>query len=369
MIAGSSGVELSEGSKTNQSFGALIVAGILVLWIGRGHWLYIGRQMVRGQRPNEPAGTYFPYSLVGWGFVACVLGLVAWLVLAGASIVGAVVLVGMLFLIYIVLARVVAETGVLYVLVPVPLTQPMQVAGQLMSDGVQGSTTLGSYFWGRFFSGVLTHDLREALPPYAMHAMRVYEPTLASNDAKRSSPRSFFLCLVIALLGAYLVSGMSSLYIHYSYSSSIDRAAETPLESWGTWNMPSEMTLDPSVRFSQGRAPVTSTGNPFAQAGLGVGIATLLSVLSLRYAAWPLHPFGYLLSFTWGIQQTWFSLFLGWLSKTLVLRIGGASLYRHARVAFLGLVFGEVWAIGFWMIVALVHAWNGSDFHAIHVLP
>jgi len=369
MINGSSGQEITPESRTNQAFGALMIIGLSILWVGRGHWVAVARQMFRGRRAGDPVGAYLPYAAVGWGFVAFLTGLVAWLVMAGASLAGAVVLIGMLLLIYIVMIRIVAETGMLYVLIPVPLTQPIQVVGGTVAGGIQSRTTLGSFFWGRFMSAALTADMREALPQYVMNALAIYEPNRTTGDVKRTRPAAYIACLAISLLTAYVVSGASSLYVHYSYTSSIDQAAVTPLEPWGTWQMPSAVTLDPSVRFAQGRRPVESIGNPIAQVSVGAGIASVLSILSLRYAAWPIHPFGYLLAFNWGIQQTWSSLMLGWLCKSLVLRLGGATLYRKSRSAFLGLIFGEMWAIGVWIAVAFIFSYTGTDFHAIHILP
>ena len=35
-----------------------------------------------------------------------------------------------------------------------------------------------------------------------------------------------------------------------------------------------------------------------------------------------------------------FSLFLGWVCKTLIVRLGGIQLYQRARPLFLGLILG-----------------------------
>ena len=46
-----------------------------------------------------------------------------------------------------------------------------------------------------------------------------------------------------------------------------------------------------------------------------------------------------------------FSIFLTWLAKTLVLRLGGASLYGKVRPAFLGIAIGYTVGIGISMLV------------------
>jgi hypothetical protein len=95
----------------------------------------------------------------------------------------------------------------------------------------------------------------------------------------------------------------------------------------------------------------------------------VLSVLNLRFAAWPLHPVGYLLCNSWGLQQIWFSVFVGWLCKELVLRVGGAQLLRASRPLFIGLIFGEAAAVAFWLCVSLYLNWLGLNYHAIQILP
>jgi hypothetical protein len=47
----------------------------------------------------------------------------------------------------------------------------------------------------------------------------------------------------------------------------------------------------------------------------------------------------------------WFSVFIAWLSKSTITRIGGALLYERLKPFFLGLILGEAVAGGFWLIV------------------
>ncbi len=62
---------------------------------------------------------------------------------------------------------------------------------------------------------------------------------------------------------------------------------------------------------------------------------------------------GFLLVYTWGIQNIWFSVLLGWLAKTILIRLGGSDLFTKAKPAFLGLIVGEASAAAFWLIVTL----------------
>ena len=66
---------------------------------------------------------------------------------------------------------------------------------------------------------------------------------------------------------------------------------------------------------------------------------------------WPFHPIGYLVSGTWILNSVWFSIFIAWLVKAIVLKLTGPSGYRVARWFFLGMVLGQFVAGGFWAVV------------------
>ena len=78
---------------------------------------------------------------------------------------------------------------------------------------------------------------------------------------------------------------------------------------------------------------------------------------------------GYLLSSTWHLRIVWFSLFIGWLCKVLMVRFGGPGVFRRARPFFVGLIFGEMLAAGVWLGITLILAGLGYDYEVINFLP
>jgi len=52
------------------------------------------------------------------------------------------------------------------------------------------------------------------------------------------------------------------------------------------------------------------------------------------------------------IFTMWFSYFLGWLIKMLILKFGGMRAYASGRRFFVGLVVGEALATILWIIIA-----------------
>jgi hypothetical protein len=108
--------------------------------------------------------------------------------------------------------------------------------------------------------------------------------------------------------------------------------------------------------------------DPLLAAGVGFAIVAGLQLLSLQFAAWPLLPVGFVASHGAFIQNAWFSIFVGWLCKTLLVRFGGAQLYQRARPFFVGLILGEGLVAGGWLIVNAVIQGLGYESMPIQLL-
>lgn len=108
---------------------------------------------------------------------------------------------------------------------------------------------------------------------------------------------------------------------------------------------------------------------PGVQVGIGAGVAMVLSVLALRYSAWPFLPVGYVVATTNFSEWFWYSVLLGWLAKVLVLRFGGAKMFQRGKPFFIGLIAGEAIAAGAWLAVNLVLAALHYDYQPVLFYP
>lgn len=363
--------EYTGGMQTDEFFGAFILYVGAMLWLARKHLLVVARQMIHRPGTSTPVARYLPYGVAGWVLLTCLLTMVIWLICAGTTVIGGMVLVALMMGVFLAVARIVAETGLLYVMLPVPLGRGFVYAANDLPVRLQQRTTLSTYFFGTLFGGVFTHDIRQSLPVYASHAMRV---TDAHYDlAKPGNPQKtagigLMLCLAASLLAGYLISGAGMLYVQYNVPASLDTRHEIPLNGWGTQIMPQWVVLGHTHTWVPPSSGPIERHNRLGHFALGAGIMGTLSIFSIRLAGWPLHPIGYLLMTTLGIQWVWFSIFLGWLAKTMVLRLGGAGLFRRSRNFFLGMVMGEAGAAAFWLVVSLVVHLLGGEYIAIQVL-
>lgn len=368
----------SPGRQADLWFGTLIPFAGTVLWVGRKHWSHVLGRMSGRRRRDGAVERYLPLSLAGWGLVACGAGMFAWLVVAGATVAGAGVLMAMLALIYLVVARIVAETGLIFVQVSVPVNRPWVYLLQSLPASLAVRPPPAAIFWSGMVGGPLAHDVRESLPPYATHALRVNELTTVGDRDDRAGGRrgaggsggvGVIVCLVVALAVGFVVAGASTLFVEYTYGATLDRRPQSPINQYGVNSTPVNQVLSPTNDFRAPRDGPNETHNHPLHVGIGMVLSGACSLLRLRFAGWPLHPIGLLTCFSYPLERIWFSVFIGWLVKAVVVRFGGSNMIRSAGPAFTGLIIGEVTAAAFWLVVSLSLNAMGFEYTAINLLP
>lgn len=349
----------------DQRFGVAVAMLFTILWLGRRQWALVAKQAFRGARPGEARGEHLSYRSAFWGAAGGAIVCIGWLVAAGTTVVGAVAIVLSLLAAFVLVTRLVAETGLLHSAMPVSVVKPFELAAVFAHAHVPTDTFYaGSILQGTFY------DYRETIPVYVTHGLRDLDalregPTRA--DANRRLGRRVIAWIAVALAIAYATSFWSSLWTHYHFAVSLDAQPISPIDDWGTRDNPKFQVLDPTVAYVADTYPATHdrAGN----LALGFGVATALTVLRLLFTWWPLHPVGYLLFGLFPSVALWFSIFLGWLAKCVVVRFGTASLYERCKPIFLGLVLGETAAGAAWLVAAYVLHAFGWPYLMYSVLP
>ena len=97
---------------------------------------------------------------------------------------------------------------------------------------------------------------------------------------------------------------------------------------------------------------------------LGGLVAWLIVLLQSRLPWWPIHPLGVWLMSSGYVRLYVLDIFLVWLAKLLVLRLGGIAAYRRAKPVSYGLIVGYVFAVGCSFAVDLI--WFPEGGHYIH---
>jgi hypothetical protein len=359
---GEYGVRLQQ----DQSLGAAFCLLVILLWIGRSHWWLVIRQMARGEREGEPSGGYLSYRVAGWSLVGCVLGMSTWLWLAGMTPLVALGLALLMLMFITLIARVVCETGLVLAQLPTMMTRPWTYALLLPATPIHD--TPRNVLMSNWMNQLFVHDMRESLMGYSTTAVRTADLAAYDGTPRRRSGRWFVAALALALLVGFVVSGASTLWVEYRFASTLTTQALEPLNNYA-YESTGSLTLYPTYSHLAPQRPPGESHSQVGHFSAGVLVTACLSALRMLFAWWPLHPVGYLVMYAYPVQRIWLSLFIGWLLKALLVRFGGASMIRSAKPAFLGLVFGEVGAAAFWLVVSLVMFSLGLEYQKVSLLP
>ena len=147
--------------------------------------------------------------------------------------------------------------------------------------------------------------------------------------------------LIIAMMVAGLVGAIASFGTHlgfyYRYSG------------YAVWGR------DPYNRLGNWLVnPVIRDATAIKQMSFGFLFTVSLMIMSRRYLWWPFHPVGYAVGAGWAMGYMWFSVFISWLAKKLILAYGGSKIYRAAIPFFLGLILGQFFMGSLWSVIGLV---------------
>jgi hypothetical protein len=79
---------------------------------------------------------------------------------------------------------------------------------------------------------------------------------------------------------------------------------------------------------------------------IGAAVMGLLMMVRQRFSWWPIHPLGFPTSAVFGTM--FFSVFMAWVIKSVVIKYGGPQSYLRSRPFFLGLILGQFVTTGIW---------------------
>ncbi len=149
--------------------------------------------------------------------------------------------------------------------------------------------------------------------------------------------------------------------LHLGWGYLVTLAVALPFSFWlcyrrGALNLTPWFTQqEPAWAFHRLRSWVAApfgTDVPFVQNMIIGGTAmAILLYLHRHFLWWQISPLGLIMSSTATLRNQWFSLFLGWLTHRLTLRLMGLKGYQALRPLFVGIVWGELVAHGLWTVV------------------
>lgn len=345
-------------------FGAYLGMMLMVLYSGRSYYAALARRAVGLGRPGPPvAGVWAARVLV---LSSSALSAVLWRL--GLDWPLAVAMVLILLMVYVMLARINAETGLFFV---VPDFGVFDMPAALLGFYALGPQAM---LVGMLAATVLSADLRSAVTPTLINGLE------ACRRQGIRTPRVARWALVGALVAAAIAVPVA-LYINYNWgavaqadqwsvntpaahSFKITVSAVNQLRQAG--QLDPSLALSPLERLMQA-SPVEGL-LPLAAAGIAGVI--LLSALRLRYSWWPIHPMLLVVYGAWPLARFGPSFLAGWLLRSLVLRFASPRACQRLKPAMIGLIAGELLAICLWMAVDWIYyAQTGIKPPAYRILP
>jgi len=300
-----------------QSMGAFIAMVLWGLWMARHHLRAVCTRAWRGTAGGlDDAEELMSYRRAVIGLILGTIYIACWLHAAGMAWRVIAVFLPTVFIIYLGTSRIIAEGGLAFARGP--------MVAQTFTAFVLGSTTIPAQSMTSLaFSYAGFCEIKNSFMPAFAHAAKL-------SDALRAHRCAVVRAVAVAAVLAVAVSVPWTIYLGYSHGA----------YNFSTWIFTHGGPLSYEYMVQKMRNPFDADLDRLTFLGIGAGFYSLLNVLRARFTWWPLHPIGLTLASSWPIKMSAFSLFLGWLCKWIIVRLGGIQLYRRARPFFLGLILG-----------------------------
>lgn len=320
----------------HQAMGAMIVLVLSGLWMGRNHLRAVVSTALGSEGGVDDSDEVMSYRTAFFGLIAGGLVLAGWLWKSGLPLWTVFVFLLAAFVVFVALTRAVVEGGISVLrtpLTPVDFT----ISGL-------GTTVLGtSGLMGVAFTYVWSANVR-------IFFMACFANALKLAEQIQGSRRSLLGAIALAVLLAMGGSLWLILEMAYSYGG-------INLHSFFFVSVPQNAFNFVAPKFG---TPVPVSWDGWGFTAIGAAIMTLLTWLRYTYVWWPLHPLGFATGTFYIMNWLWFSVFLAWLLKTLILTYGGSSWYLKTRPFFLGLILGQVVVAGTWLVIDACTGMTGN---------
>lgn len=333
------GSALGSSNLAYQGFGALLVLVVSSMWVARSHLRATFRGFWRDAADVDDEREILSYRHAVLVLSVSAVVMMLWLYLAGMAWWLVPLFLGTVFLLMLGLTRVVSEGGLSVTKTPLDAADAI-VGG--FGAGALGQANLATMG----ISNSWASGLRVTLMAAVIHGLK-----LAETYVTRHRRRLFWAILlaagvtITAAVTTVLVIGYRHGALNLSFWFFGEAAATSPY-SFASYHI-----------FN----PRNMTKEFITVAGLGGATQFALLTAYKRWLWWPIHPIAFPVSAMWTTHHLMPSIFLAWLTKTVVLRYGGVRLYRRTRPFFLGLILGHYVTGGLWIVIDSITGMTGNQ--------
>lgn len=316
--------------------GAMLVMVGYSLWISRGHLKEVWYGAT-GKRQVDDSGEILSYKAAFWGLVFGSLFLTGWLTVSGMAWYIALLFLVIALVIWLTITRVVCEGGV-----------PTLVATSIASAQIVSSFGSAHLNPMTIAALVMTYVYAADVRTFPLSSVSM---GLKVGEGMKGNRRPLAWVIMSAITLTIIVAIILQLKLGYKYGG-------INLNDWyyrGNVTAPYNYATEMIRR--------QNPPNAVGWIGKGIGALTMGIFLFMRqnFLWWPFHPIGIVIAPVVWIDTLWFSIFLVWLIKSIIMRYGGAQVYDKLKYFFLGLPLGLYTCAGIWFIVDLFTGKPGNQ--------
>ena len=295
-----------------QGFGAMTMVVLTGLWMARRH---LRETLRRGRSPDGGGNELLRYRTALVGALLGTLYIAAWLWQSGMGAKAVIAFVFAMYVIFIGLTRIVIQSGLVFVRAPMTAQSfTTTMVGSANMSAASLTSLAATFGWVHtvfFFMPVMAHAAK------LHHDLRLNRKHVVGAVA---------LALAIAVpVSIYCV-------LTWGYEMGGD--------NFFGWAFRGGKIQHYESIAAKMRNPEGVDWPAVLQFAIGALAMLGLTQLMYRVPGWPVHPIGLTIGYTHPTAILAFSVFLAWVAKSIVLRIGGRRLYDHAKPLFLGLILG-----------------------------
>ena len=330
----------SDATASLQAAGAFLMLVLWGLWMARRHLRDVFRKAFNPSCSVDDSQEILPYRFCAFGLIFSLVFMVGWLHAVGIAWLVSIVLALGLFLSYLGVARVIAETGVVY--------YSMSMSGQGILPFVFGGPNVfdpSTQTALRVVNSLAAQGKGIFMPPL-VHAVKI-------GEALQRHRKRLVLGIVLTIaigIGTAIVYTLYLGYTHGAYNFNDYPFTRYPPDAW-------------NGLVKALRAEEAWETQRYYFLFLGALTFAAVSFMRYRFAWWPLSAIGMVVPLTHAIHSI-FTIFLSWGIKLIIMRIGGVALYRRTRPFFLGLLVG--YAMGILVSYFVDQIWFPGQGHGTH---
>ena len=308
-----------------QAFGGLIGLCAIALWVSRNHLKRVILTIFSSRSQLDDSTEPIRYKSAFLGIVLGMSFITLFCLRAGMSIGAILIFFTLYFAMSIGITRMRAELGS-------PVHDFHDSGLSEMITGAMGTRRFGPHNLTMFsFFRFFNRAYRPHPMPHQLEGFKIAERARISNSG-------LFLAMVLAIVIGAVAFFWSYLNAQYQFVGLNTRGrgihAFNRLRSWLYY----PLQLDYAAMVAM---------------GAGFLFSLFMMMMRMRFLFWPLHPAGYAVATSYSTRGFWFSIFISWLAKSIILKSGGLKTHRKFIPFFLGIILGEFVAGSFWSLLGI----------------